>query len=87
MKCDIKWGSLPDWPQYEISSDGSVRSLIGPGFAHSKGRRTPRYKRPQIGKDGYYNVILWDKPNKRNERWDFPTITAVGCALSQGKSK
>lgn len=64
----VEWKPVPDWPGYEVSNEGQVRSLIGPGFARKK-RRFPRFKKAHIAKDGYARVSLSDKRNRRTETW------------------
>lgn len=48
------WTAIPDFPRYEISTDGRVRSLGAAGGL----RRFPRIKKQCIDKDGYHTVAL-----------------------------
>lgn len=51
---DEVWRPLVDYPRYEVSNFGNVRSLHG-----AKGlRKTPRAKVLQVDKDGYHVVSI-----------------------------
>lgn len=80
------WIKIPDWPQYEVSSYGQVRCLVGPGFA-GRGLRHPRYKKATKGKDGYWRVTLHEKrgESRRIETWTIHRLVAT-CFLDGDNS-
>lgn len=54
---DEVWLPAPDFPTYEVSNLGNVRSLAYGGKRNSL-RRFPRIKKQTLAKDGYLRVTL-----------------------------
>lgn len=59
------WKNISDFPGYEISSDGRVRS-----FRDCHGNITDKYKilKATINKDGYYEITLYQNTKKVTKR-------------------
>lgn len=75
----VEWRQVPEWPQYEVSNDGQVRSLVGSGFAKLK-RKYPKYRATYTGKDGYPRVTLFENShstNRRTETWTLHRMVAM----------
>lgn len=79
----IEWRSLPDWPEYEISNTGEIRSWSIPGFVGRK-PRVPKYKKTHLAKDGYLRVTFSrnsKKPYRVIETFSVHRLVAM-CFLS-----
>jgi len=65
------WRPIPDWPAYEISSDGRVRRV-----RQSKGASAGRELRPMLNKKTrYLSVCLCERP--RSKRIDIHRLVAL----------
>lgn len=51
------WKVIPEFPNYEVSSEGRVRNII-----------TGKLLKPEVQFKGYYRVQLYNKNKKRNYR-------------------
>lgn len=51
---------VPGWPQYEVNTQGVVRSWFIGGTRQQR-RRQPHYKKLVTGKDGYLRVTFHEK--------------------------
>jgi hypothetical protein len=66
-----EWRPIPDWPAYEVSSDGRVRRV-----RQSKGALSGRVLRPLLNKKtGYISVCLCERP--RSNRIDVHRLVAL----------
>lgn len=77
------WKPIPDWPNYEVSTEGQVRALVGSGFARGR-LRFPRFKKAHVGRDGYARVTLHEKrgTGRRTETWTIHRL--VACCFVEG---
>lgn len=66
---EVEWRPVPDFEGYEVSSWGEVRSWF---IREGVRRRTPLYRKPCFGRNGYLAVTLCRNshtPHQRIETW------------------
>ncbi|GGB62769.1 hypothetical protein GCM10011316_38330 [Roseibium aquae] len=67
----VEWRIIPDWPAYEVSSEGRVRRM-----RQSKGAKAGRVLRPSLNmQTGYVSVCLCERP--RSKRIDVHRLVAL----------
>jgi len=59
------WKSIPNYPLYDISNFGNVRSWNGLGRRYGKRQPKPRLLKLNIGDTGYYRVTLCNKDEQK----------------------
>jgi len=68
---EIAWREVPDWPAYQVSSDGRVRRI-----GAARGAETGRVLRQLLNKKtGYYSVCL--SRDSRQKRIDVHRLVAL----------